>query len=99
MFFDEWSVIHFCIFCAIAGYVTMTKLPWWGTMLIAVGAAFGWEVIEMVFEANQDTYVGEVWYNRWISDPLVDLIGAGVGIWLVTRWKARNTKKKGSSNG
>jgi hypothetical protein len=95
MFVDEWTVIHFSIFCACAGYLTMTKLPVWGIMLIATVAGFGWEFIELHFESQQDTYHGEPWHNRWISDPIFDLAGAGLGIWLVTRWKERNKKESG----
>jgi len=25
----------------------------------------------------------EVWFNRWLSDPLVGLAGVALGLWLV----------------
>lgn len=52
-------------------------------MLMALVLGLGWEMIEMDTGFLQGQY-GEPWQNRWVSDPIFDLLGAYIGMFLGT---------------
>lgn len=91
-FFDTWSICHVC-FWLVYGYnfvATCLKYKWaaplWLGVLLALIGAYAWECFEgFVLEPRGWVMFQEVWFNRWVSDPLMAVIGALVGIALAKR--------------
>lgn len=91
-FFDVWSVCH-CFFWVVLGFnwgALAPKHKWmalaWLPFAVTLVLALLWEVAEKwYFEPHGWVLHPEVWYNRWLSDPLVGLIGMGLGLWLVSK--------------
>lgn len=59
----------------------------WKPEQIIVGVllgAYAWEFVErFLLEPAGLIRYPEIWYNRWISDPLVGVVGAYLGAMLV----------------
>jgi hypothetical protein len=83
--FDVWTICHIASwivygFNMCAMHATLVQALALGYVLAAA-----WEVIEAKAEVKwPDIWKHkEVWYNRWISDVLIDTsIGAWLGWWL-----------------
>lgn len=86
-FFDVWSIVHFCTFLGFGATLQATKLPLWAVLLILLTLGFGWEVVERYVPfIHMHVKNPESWLNSWISDPIIDMLGGGVGIWLIMNW-------------
>lgn len=90
-FFDKWSLVHFSS-GVVLGSAAEAKFGWfasgnWWMHFIWLFVAFPcWEIFETYLEKKDpDTFRGrtEIWYNRWISDGVMDTLGGIVGIWVV----------------
>jgi hypothetical protein len=87
-FFDVWSVVHLAFWLVVGGNLEalhqIGKLPALG---LAYGCgfalSFGWEILERILELNGLVKIPEGKLNRWVSDPLMALIGMALGIFLV----------------
>jgi hypothetical protein len=56
---------------------------WLPYVVVLVGALL-WEVFEwQVLEKLGFVRCPEMWFNRWLSDPIVGLAGVALGLWLV----------------
>jgi len=91
-FVDLWTICHLCFWVVIGfnwGALALKNKAlhsWWLPYLCALAGAFLWEVFEgQVLERLGVVRYPEVWFNRWLSDPLVALVGVGLGLWLVNR--------------
>ena len=82
-FFDLWSIVHFCTFVGLGASVQALDKPLWMTLIVLLVFAFGWEVIEAYTPIHNLVKFPESWLNSWVSDPIVDMLGGAVGIWLV----------------
>lgn len=88
-FFDLWSLTHFAFWYVVgadvkalqaAGKVKGLLYP----LLLALAFAFVWELVERYgFEPRGLVVFPERWWNRWISDPLMAVVGVWVGWWVV----------------
>lgn len=91
-FFDVWSICHLC-FWVVAGFNWASVAlkykalsNWWLLYVATLAVAFLWEVIEkQIFEPSGYVHHPEIWYNRWLSDPLIGLIGVTIGVYLVSK--------------
>lgn len=72
---DIWSWVHLSFFLWLVfrdpGRVTLRNVV---VMSLLIG--YGWEVFESASGFLQGPDGGEPWYNRWVSDPAMDLFGA-----------------------
>jgi hypothetical protein len=91
-FFDVWTVCHLC-FWVIFGFNAWAvclkrKLSpsKWLILLVAFALSFVWEGFEGGYlESHGWVMFQEVWFNRWVSDPLMALAGTAFGLALVKR--------------
>lgn len=89
-FFDTWTICHFA-FWTVAGFNwgaialrNRAMHAWWLPLVVALAGALLWEVIEwQVFEPLGFVRYPEVWFNRWVSDPLVGVAAMLFGLWAV----------------
>ena len=89
-FFDVWSVVHLAFWLVVGSNVeaiAAAKQHEWKNVSLVVGVlvgAYAWEFVErFLFEPAGYVRFPEIWYNRWISDPLVGVLGAFLGALLV----------------
>jgi len=89
-FFDTWSICHFCFWVVIGfnwGALALKNKAmhaWWLPYLVVLAGALLWEVFEgQVLEKLGFVRCPELWFNRWLSDPIVGLAGVALGLWLV----------------
>lgn len=89
-FFDVWSVVHFAFWLVVGANVEtfhqLGKLGLGLGLLLGMTHAFFWEVIERYIEIKYPVVVKfhEAWWNRWISDPLMCLLGMAAGFALIS---------------
>lgn len=84
---DVWSVVHFAFWFvvgadirALAGRVSLRS------MAICLMVAYAWEVAErFLLEPRGLVTHPESLLNRWISDPLMCVVGVAAGSWLIAR--------------
>jgi hypothetical protein len=92
-FFDVWSIVHFAVWLIFGANVealmqTHGRKPLLTVAAYGTGLVFAllWEQFERkVLEPRRIVAFPEVWFNRWISDPLMSPAGAAVGMWLIGR--------------
>lgn len=80
---DRWTLVHFAFWFVIGAGFTLFRIdvPWvqWG--IVATGIV-SWELAEWFMEQKDLINSAEPLANRWISDPVISLVGAAVGM----RW-------------
>ena len=89
-FFDAWSLVHLAFWLVIGANLEslasnkhLTLRPEQLVIGVLIGA-YAWEFLErFLLEPAGYVRFPEIWYNRWISDPLVGLAGAYLGALLV----------------
>ena len=91
-FFDTWTICHFCVWLVfgynfVAVYLKRQQIPpVWLALLLAMTMAYAWEFIEAFYlEKHGWVMFKEVWFNRWVSDPLMAILGTALGVFLVKR--------------
>ena len=76
-FFDTWSLVHFCFWVFASSFLVNAKLnPVW-SLLGCLVVAYLWEVFEY-FMAPKYPKIWkspESWWNAWLSDPLMCVLG------------------------
>lgn len=84
-FFDSSTIIHLCAWIFIGSGCAYAGWPLWLGMLICMMVAIGWEFFEIHAELWwPDTWQHpESWHNRWVSDPLMCILGVALAYWLV----------------
>ena len=84
-FFDKWSLSHLTIWLAlgvplgafIANDICTQQQAW----MAVAGGAIAWELFETFLDkCTTFSLTNENFLNRWISDPVMAFIGAGVGM-------------------
>jgi hypothetical protein len=86
-FFDVWTIVHLAFWIVVGAVFVMSGLAhkWWIWPLV-VGGAYVWEFVEVAMEhfwPNRVlTWEGKV--NRWISDPIMAIVGTAFAIGLLT---------------
>ena len=83
-FLDRWTLVHLALWFVIGADMHALGVPhMWRWPIILVGA-FVWEIIETALEKyTKLVMVQEVPYNRWISDPLMGILGGSLGMVLL----------------
>jgi hypothetical protein len=90
--FDVWSIVHLCFWLVLGANWEAVRVSrhwqqcWAAVLGSTLALALLWEVFERWY-AEPHGWVAhpEVWFNRWLSDPLVGLTGVALGILLISR--------------
>jgi len=84
-FFDTSSIIHFAFWIFLGSCFAYGRWPVRRAMIWMAVIAFGWEVFERYAEKRwpQAWLHPESWYNAWISDPIMGVLGVLAAYWLV----------------
>jgi hypothetical protein len=83
-FFDAWSLVHFCFWVFIGSFLVNANLNFTKSMIGCLLVAYLWEIFEY-FMAPRFPKIWkspESYWNSWISDPLMCLLGVGL-IWIL----------------
>jgi len=92
VFFDVWSIVHMAFWLVLgANWEAVRTSHKWprhlGAVLgVTLVLALAWECFEKWY-AEPHGWVAhpEIWFNRWLSDPLVGLAGVALGILIISR--------------
>lgn len=85
-FFDVWTVIHLAFWLVVGAVFVMVGAAhaWWIWPLV-IGGAYVWEIFETLLEhfvpERVLTFEGKM--NRWVSDPLMAIVGTGAAILML----------------
>lgn len=81
---DRWTLVHFAFWFVIGANYVWHSIPILLAVAITLIGAYLWEVIELLLERYNVVSGSETNVNRWISDPLISLIGAAAGaLWIL----------------
>lgn len=89
-FFEYWTLGHVC-FWIWAGTVSAgLRLNRTYFFLGALVAAYGWEVVETFLEQWYPELAThpESWWNRWLSDPLMCVVGLLLAWYGFDHWRS-----------
>ena len=83
-FLDRWTLVHLAFWFVIGANMEAIGVPHtWRWPLILVGA-FLWEVVETGLEKYTNVVVvPEGPWNRWVSDPIMGVVGGAAGMYLI----------------
>lgn len=81
---DRWTLVHLAFWFVIGANMEALHVPGhWRWLLILVGA-LAWEVVETGLEKYTNVVAQpESYLNRWLSDPLMGVIGGAAGMLLM----------------
>ena len=81
---DRWTLVHLAFWFVIGANMEALHIPGvWRWILIAVGA-LAWEVIETGLEKYTNVVAQpESYLNRWVSDPIMGVVGGATGMLLI----------------
>lgn len=87
---DVWTVVHVAFWLVVGANLqalSAVRDQVWRAESIVFGVLVGaiaWELVEgLLLEPAGYVRFPEIWYNRWVSDPLVGIFGAYLGMLLV----------------
>lgn len=77
--FDYWSLAHVSFYYIITRLFLMEVGPLEGIIAVLI-FSYSWEFLEIELESNNELFKKylkgkEIWWNRYIGDPLSNLIG------------------------
>jgi hypothetical protein len=79
---DWFTLYHFLLWGLFAALFRLrTNASLTATLLFALTLGIGWEIAEVYIE--QALSFHEPFWNRWLTDPLADGLGAASG-WFIT---------------
>lgn len=86
-FFDVWSVVHLAFWLVVGANIrALVKGPRVTAYAACIAAAYAWEVFEKWWmEPRGYVLHPESWLNRWLSDPLMCVLGVLAGVALIAR--------------
>lgn len=78
---DRWTLVHLAFWFVIGANMNALKVGnVWAWVLVMTGA-FAWEVIETLLEKHTSAVAApESYINRWVSDPLMAVLGTLLGM-------------------
>ena len=85
---DLWSIIHFGFWAFVSSTIEAIGRPiWWIHLIYGLIGSYAWEIFEIYGEKKWPAKWGykiEHPINRWIIDPLTNMLGIFFGV-LVAR--------------
>lgn len=90
-FFDVWTLAHLGFWVFVGSTLWALELNKRFSFVSCMLVAFGWEVFEKIAEYAWTSVWRdpESWYNSWLSDPLMCVVGF-LGIW----WMLDHRRKR-----
>jgi len=83
-FIDRWTFVHLAFWFVIGANTEALQIPHWVRWPGLLAGAFLWEVVEHLLEKHTSIVAEpEGYLNRWVSDPLMAIIGGGIGMYWV----------------
>jgi hypothetical protein len=100
-FCDWWSLLHFCVWLvvgALARWRLRGRRPLWAVVAGTLLAAYLWEITELAIAKAPFLWSNrESSLNRWVSDPLMALVGVPLGWWAraaIQRWRSTRSGRR-----
>lgn len=89
-FFDVWSIVHFCFWVYVGSGVWSLHKSRPLMMGLCLVGAFAWEVFERYAEKKwPNLWLNpESWWNSWLSDPLMCVLGVLFIWYALDHWRA-----------
>lgn len=87
-FLDPWSIVHLSTWIVVGANLRALHAPRWWSIVGCLAGALLWEVFERYAERTwpQVWLHPESWWNAWVSDQLMCVLGV-LGIWIIfDRW-------------
>jgi len=89
-FLDAWSIVHLAFWIFVGSTLWALKVDWKPALICSLAVAFAWELFEHIMaplhpEVWRDP---ESWWNAWLSDPLMCVVGV-LGIWWLLDHRKR----------
>ena len=82
-FFDRWTLVHLAFWYVVGANLSSQKVSWWVSFGIMIVGAYLWEAFEQeILEPRGKVKFPEGKLNRWVSDPLMAVVGGGLGWWI-----------------
>lgn len=81
-FFDAWTIIHLAFWIAVGGNLEHMQIAHWIRWPVVLASAYLWEITESWLDESglMAGMTTESWVNRWVSDPLMALVGTFLGM-------------------
>ena len=87
-FLDVWTIVHFAFWVFAASVLWGAKVRYGYALSASLLFAYAWECFERYAERRWPQYWlhSESWWNSWLSDPLMCVLGFAM-IWaMLDRW-------------
>jgi len=83
-FIDRWTLVHLAFWFVIGANMEDLQVPHWLRWPLIIVGALAWEVIEQGLEKYTSVVSeAESCLNRWISDPIMGILGGAAGMYLI----------------
>ena len=89
-FFDVWTLVHLAFWIFAGSTLWGFQVPKWLSLACSLAFAFAWEGFEHVMAPLHPAIWRdpESWWNSWLSDPLMCVVGV-LGIWWLLDHRKR----------
>ena len=81
---DRWTLVHFAFWFVVGANFHLFGIPAFWQWFTVIGGVIVWELIEMALEHYKVIKGKESFLDRWISDPIIGILGAGAGMYWVS---------------
>jgi hypothetical protein len=85
--FEMWSIIHAGFYAFLSSSIEAAYHPrWFINVIWVLSLTTVWELFETFAEKKWPakwSNTRELWFNRWIGDPISNSSGAAFGIFVV----------------
>lgn len=83
-FFDAWTIVHLAFWFVIGANMEQLHFPHWLRWTGVIAVAYLWEVFESWLDSTSTIEMTrESWLNRWVSDPLMAVVGSMAGMLVI----------------
>ena len=88
-FLDVWSIVHFCFWVYAGSVLWPLQKPRPLMLAACLVLAFAWEIFERFAEKKWPKLWlnPESWWNAWISDPLMCVLGVLFVWYALDHWR------------
>lgn len=89
-FFDVWAIVHLAFWVFVGSTLWAFHINKWVAFWSCLVVAYAWEVFEHFMAPLYPNIWKdpESWWNSWLSDPLMCVIGV-LGIWWLLDHRIR----------
>ena len=89
-FFDVWAIVHLAFWLFVGSTLWALHVTKFAGTVGSLIVALAWEVLEhFMAPAHPEIWKDpESWWNAWLSDPLMCVVGV-LGIWWLLEHRKR----------